>query len=70
MDNDKPIKIILLWESGVGKTSLINVSLGRNFIDDSITTNNVIILRVDLHTTIKLIYIIYGIQKAKSNIGL
>jgi len=40
MDNDEPIKIILLGESGVGKTSLINVSLGRNFINDSITTQS------------------------------
>jgi len=40
MDNDEPIKILLLGESRVGKTSLINVSLGRNFIDDSITTKS------------------------------
>ena len=29
-DND-PIKIILVGESGVGKTNLINVFLGNNF---------------------------------------
>ena len=40
MDNNEPIKVILLGESGVGKTNLINVSLGRNFNDESLSTQS------------------------------
>ena len=40
MDNNEPIKIILLGESGVGKTNLINVSLGRNFNMDTLSTQS------------------------------
>ena len=35
MDGSKGIKIILLGESGVGKTNLINVACGRSFDPDS-----------------------------------
>ena len=35
MDGSKGIKIILLGESGVGKTNLINVACGRNFDPDT-----------------------------------
>ena len=38
MDGSKGIKIILLGESGVGKTNLINVSLNQNFDPDSHST--------------------------------
>ena len=37
--NGNNIKIILLGESGVGKTNLINVSTGRNFEQNSISSN-------------------------------
>ena len=37
-DSDKPIKIILLGESGVGKTSLIRVFFGLNFKNESEST--------------------------------
>ena len=40
MDNNEPIKVILLGESGVGKTNLINVSLGREFNDESLSTQS------------------------------
>ena len=38
MDGSKGIKIILLGESGVGKTNLINVMAGKDFDPDSITS--------------------------------
>jgi small GTP-binding protein len=40
MDNNEPIKVILLGESGVGKTNLINVSLGRCFNEESLSTQS------------------------------
>ena len=38
MDGSKGIKIILLGESGVGKTNLINVACGRSFDPDANST--------------------------------
>ena len=38
MENSKAMKIILLGESGVGKTNLINVSCGRRFDPDTNST--------------------------------
>ena len=40
MDNIEPIKVVLLGESGVGKTNLINASLDRDFNEDSISTQS------------------------------
>ena len=40
MDNNEPIKVILLGESGVGKTNLINVVVGRNFNEESLSTQS------------------------------
>ena len=42
MDGSKGIKVILLGESGVGKTNLINVSMGKEFdpnINSSLSTS-------------------------------
>ena len=39
MDGSKGIKIILLGDSGVGKTNLINVCVGQSFNADSKPTN-------------------------------
>ena len=40
MDNNEPIKVKLLGESGVGKTNLINVVVGRNFNEESLSTQS------------------------------
>ena len=40
MDNNEPIKVILLGESGVGKTNLINVVVGRSFNEESLSTQS------------------------------
>ena len=40
MDNNEPIKVILLGESGVGKTNLINVVVGRPFNEESLSTQS------------------------------
>ena len=37
-NNDKPIKIILLGETGVGKTNLINVFFGQEFQEINVST--------------------------------
>ena len=37
---ENEIKIILLGDSGVGKTSLINIAVGKNFSDLMLTTLN------------------------------
>jgi len=38
MTDDKPIKVILLGESGVGKTNLIRVSIGEKFEENPLST--------------------------------
>jgi len=38
MAENKPIKVILLGESGVGKTNLIRVSIGEKFEDNPLST--------------------------------
>ena len=38
MTDDKPIKVILLGESGVGKTNLIRVSIGEKFDENPLST--------------------------------
>ena len=40
MSEDEEIKVILLGESGVGKTNLINISIGAEFNENEVTTSN------------------------------
>ena len=40
MSEEEDLKVILLGESGVGKTNLINITMGQEFNEDEVTTSN------------------------------
>ena len=69
MSEDKEIKVILLGETGVGKTNLIRVATGEDFNPNtaSTVTNNY----SEGNTIIneKTYNIIYGILRDKKNIA-
>ena len=69
IDLSKGIKIILLGESGVGKTNLIRVATGEEFEQNSMSSSSGPIKKVNIYLQqIKNIYIIYGIQLDKKHI--
>ena len=71
IDLSKGIKIILLGESGVGKTNLIRVATGEEFEQNSMSSSSGSYKEgYYISSSKKNIYIIYGIQLGKKHIVL
>ena len=69
MDLSKGIKIILLGESGVGKTNLIRVTTGEEFEQNSMSSSSGSYKEgYYISSKKKNIFIIYGIQQDKKHI--
>ena len=68
-DSSKGIKIILLGESGVGKTNLINVATGEEFEQNSMSSSSGSYKEgVYISSDKKNMIIIYGIRLGKKHI--
>ena len=70
MSDDRGIKVVLLGESGVGKTNLIRVSMGKPFDKNENSTISSSYYETISLSKIKNIYTVYGIQQAKKSIVL
>ena len=69
IDLSKGIKIILLGESGVGKTNLIRVATGEEFEQNSMSSSSGSYKEgYYISSTKKNIFIIYGIQQDRKHI--
>ena len=62
MTDNNAIKVILIGETGDGKTNLIRVTLGKEFESNSCSTLTSSFYDCKINVNNKIIYITYGIQ--------
>ena len=67
-ENNIDIKIILLGETGTGKTSLINTYYGGKFNENCESTNECETNIKKLEIYNRQVLLIYGIQQVRKNI--
>ena len=63
------IKVILIGDSGVGKTNLINIAMGNEFNDNEKTTSTATFSVKKMKINGKEYNLIYGIPLVKKNLG-